>query len=107
MGRLASAPGRADVTLVFIQEACSINQGYTSRFSEHISKATVLLVSESGAGKKMTKGGKSSFCAFDLGMKGIIYSIHIPKIFFLDASSLEKYKCSTNSSIELPQRVEH
>jgi hypothetical protein len=35
-----------------IQVACSIYQGYTSRFPGYISKATMLLVSESGAGRK-------------------------------------------------------
>jgi hypothetical protein len=52
MGRLASGPGCASVALAFIQVACSINQGYTSRFPENISKATMLLVSESGASRK-------------------------------------------------------
>jgi hypothetical protein len=52
MGRLASGPGCADVALAFIQVACSINQGYTYRLSEYISKATMLMVSESGASRK-------------------------------------------------------
>jgi hypothetical protein len=59
MGRLACGPGRADGAVAFIQVACSIYQGNTSRFPGYISKATMLLVSESGASRKIykTKGG--------------------------------------------------
>jgi hypothetical protein len=50
MGRLPFGPGHADGAL--IQVACSIYQGYTSRFLGYISKATMLLVSESGTSRK-------------------------------------------------------
>jgi hypothetical protein len=52
MGRLAFVPGRADGAVAFIQVACSIYQGYISRFPGYISKATMLLASESGASRK-------------------------------------------------------
>jgi hypothetical protein len=54
MGRLAFGPGLADRAVACIQVVCSIYQGYTSRFPGYISKAAMLLVSESGAsrGKK-------------------------------------------------------
>jgi hypothetical protein len=52
IGRFGFGPGRADGAVAFIQVACSIYQGYTSRFPGHISKATMLLVSESGASRK-------------------------------------------------------
>jgi hypothetical protein len=52
MGRLAFGPGRADGAVAFIQVVCSIYQGYTSQFPGYISKATMLLVSESGASRK-------------------------------------------------------
>jgi hypothetical protein len=60
MGRLAFERARADGAAACIQVACSIYQCYTSRelvFSGYISKATILLVSESGASRK-TKRGK-------------------------------------------------
>jgi hypothetical protein len=41
-----------DGAVDFIQVACSIYQGYTSRFLGYISMATMLLVSESGASRK-------------------------------------------------------
>jgi hypothetical protein len=55
MGRLASGPRPADVALAFIQVACFIKQGYTSRLPEYINKATILLVSESGASRNEAK----------------------------------------------------
>jgi hypothetical protein len=84
MGRLAFGPGRADGAVAFIQVACSIYQGYTSRFPGYISKANTLLVSESGASRKnKTKGGKTSFWAFDLRVEGIILTINMPRHNFL------------------------
>jgi hypothetical protein len=89
MGRLAYGPGRDAVAC--IQVACSIYQGYTSRFPGHISKATMLLVSESGASRKnKTKGGKTSFWTFDLGVKGIILTIHMPKNIYLGCIEFRK-----------------
>jgi hypothetical protein len=102
MGRLAFGPARADGAVAFIQVECSIYQGYTSRFSGYILKATMLLVSESKR-KIRQKGGKMSFWTLDLGVKGIVWTIHMSKNIFLDASSFEKCKCSTNFFIELPQ----
>jgi hypothetical protein len=68
IGRFAFGPGRADGALAFIQVACSIYQGYTSQFPGYISKASMLLVSVSGAsGKRQTKGGKPSFWTIDIG----------------------------------------
>jgi hypothetical protein len=58
MGRLAFGPGRADGAEAFIQVACSIYQGFTSRFPGYISKATMLLVSEPGRQKKLRHKGK-------------------------------------------------
>jgi hypothetical protein len=52
MGRLVFGPGRAHGAVAFIQVACSIYQGYTSPFPGYISKAIMLLVSESGASNK-------------------------------------------------------
>jgi hypothetical protein len=51
MGTLAFGPGRADGAVAFLQVACFIYQGCTSRFPGYISKATILLVSESGASR--------------------------------------------------------
>jgi hypothetical protein len=91
MVRLAFGPGRADGAVAFIQVAFSSCQGYTSRFPGYISKATMLLLSESGVSrKKKTKGGKTSFWTLDSGVKGIILTIHMPKNIFLAASSFEK-----------------
>jgi hypothetical protein len=53
MGRLAFGPARADGAVAFIQVACSIYQGYTSRFPGYVTKATMLLISELGASRKM------------------------------------------------------
>jgi hypothetical protein len=81
---LAFGPGRADGAVAFIQVACSIYQGYTCRFSGYISNPTMLLVSESGASRKdKTKGGRASFWTFDLGVKEIILTTHMPKNIFL------------------------
>jgi hypothetical protein len=86
LGRLAFEPGRC---CGLVQVACSIYQGYTSRFPEYISKATMLLVSESGASrKKRTKGGKTSFWTFNLGVKGII--LPMPKNIFLQCIEFRK-----------------
>jgi hypothetical protein len=52
MGRLAFGPGRADSAVDFIQVACSIYQGYTSRFPGYISKEILLLGSESGSSRE-------------------------------------------------------
>jgi hypothetical protein len=92
MDRLASGPGRADDTFAFIQVTISINQCHTSRFSEYIIKATTLLVSESGASRKnKTKGGNCSLCAFDLGVKGVVLTLHMPKKkMSLDAHAQKK-----------------
>jgi hypothetical protein len=83
-------------------------QGYTSRFPGYISKATKLLVSESGASRqKNTRREQISFWTFGLGVKGIILTIHMPKNIFLGGIEFRKCrKCSTNFSIELPQCVE-
>jgi hypothetical protein len=78
MGRLVCGPGHANGAVAFIQVACSIYQGYTSRYPGYISKVTMLLVSESGQ-KKKKKRGKTTFWTFDLGLKGIILAIHMPK----------------------------
>jgi hypothetical protein len=62
MGRLAFKPRRADGAVACIQAACSMYQGYTSRFLGYTSKATMLLVSESGAEKEIRlKGEKLHF----------------------------------------------
>jgi hypothetical protein len=92
IGRFAFGPGRTDGAVAYIQVACSIYQGYTSRFPGYISKATMLLVSESGASRKtQDKRGKIFFGTFDLGVKGIMLTIHKPRnSSFLDASSFEK-----------------
>jgi hypothetical protein len=91
MGRLAFGPGHADGAVAFIQVACSIYQGYTSRvivFPWYISKATMLVVSESGASrKKQDKMGKTSSWTFDIGVGGVNLTYPYPKTFFLDASS--------------------
>jgi hypothetical protein len=58
MGRLPIGPGRANGALAFLQVACSIDQGYAYRFHAYTSKATVLLVSESGAEKKIGQKGR-------------------------------------------------
>jgi hypothetical protein len=52
MGRLASGPGLVNGAVAFIQMASFINQGFTSRCPGYISKATMLLVSESGASRR-------------------------------------------------------
>jgi hypothetical protein len=52
MVRIASEPGRADGAVAFIQVAWSIHRGYTSRLPGYISKATMLLVSESWGERK-------------------------------------------------------
>jgi hypothetical protein len=101
MGRLAFGPGRADGAVAFIQVACSLCQSYTSLFPGHISKATMLVVSESGSRRKnKTQGGKPSFWAFDLGVKGISLTIHMPRSIFLGC-----IECSANFS-ELSQCVQ-
>jgi hypothetical protein len=51
----------------------------------------MLLVSESGASRKIkTNGERTSFWTFDLGVKGIVLTIHMASKKFLDASSFEK-----------------
>jgi hypothetical protein len=63
MSRSAFGPGRADGAVAFIQVAFSIYQGYTSRFPWYMSKATMLLVSESGASrKKKRQKGQELHC---------------------------------------------
>jgi hypothetical protein len=58
-GQIAFGPGRAYAAVAFIQVACSVYQGNTSRFLGYISKAIMLLVSESGAStRKQDKRGK-------------------------------------------------
>jgi hypothetical protein len=91
MGRLAFGPGRADGAVAFIQVACSIYQGYTSRFPGYISKTTMLLVSESGESKKIRQNGeKPSFWTFDLGVEGVILTVHIPKNIVLGCIKFQK-----------------
>jgi hypothetical protein len=69
MGRLAFAPGRADGAVAFIQVACSIYQGYTSRSPGYIIKATMLLVSESGVSRKEIRQMGKNFI-LDVWSKG-------------------------------------
>jgi hypothetical protein len=80
MGRFASGPGRADGAEAFIWVACSIYQGSTSRFPGYASTATMLLVSESGVSrKKCRQKGRKLHLDLDLGVRGIILTVHIPK----------------------------
>jgi hypothetical protein len=91
MGRYASGPGRADGAVAFIQVACSIHRGYTSQFPGYTSKATMLLVSEAGARrKKQDKRGKTSCWTFDVGVRGIIWTINMPGSIFLGCIEFRK-----------------
>jgi hypothetical protein len=98
MGRLASGPG-ADGAVALTQVACSIYQGYTFRFPGYISKGNVLLVSESVASKQISQRGNTSLWTFDLGAKGIIFTIHMPKNVFLGCIELRK---STSAQLTFP-----
>jgi hypothetical protein len=92
-GRIAFGLGRADLdgAVAFIHVACFIYQGYTSRFPGYIRKATMLHVSESGASRKSnTQGVKPSFLTFDLGVKEITVTIHMPKNIFLGCIEFRK-----------------
>jgi hypothetical protein len=51
----------ADGAVALIQVACSIHQGYTSRFPGYISQANMLPVSESGATRKTQDNSLKNF----------------------------------------------
>jgi hypothetical protein len=92
-------------------------QGYTSRFPRYISKATMLLISESGASKKKDEKGENFI--LNLSSRGeedrfdytkqlytihFDYTIHTPKNVRSWMHRVSKqYKCSTSFVIELPQ----